>query len=78
MRNIKYSVMCCKHDYELKQIKFRGVKNEKFEKKNWSSMMLLQNQMCHRLELDYVNNASGLELHQFKWAMNDDATGDMH
>ena len=40
-------------------------------------MMLLQNQMCHRLEPDYVNNASGLELHQFKWLMNDDAIGDI-
>ena len=77
MRNMKYSVMCCKHDYEPKQIKFRGAKNEKFEKKNWSSLMLLQNQMCHRLEPDYVNNASGLELHQFKWLMNDDAIGDI-
>ena len=56
MRNMRYSVMCCKH---------------------WSSMMLLQNQMCHRLEPDYVNNASGLELHQFKWLMNDDAIGDI-
>ena len=77
MRNMRYSVMCCKHDYEPKQIKFRGAKNEKFEKKNWSSLMLLQNQMCHRLEPDYVNNASGLELHQFKWLMNDDAIGDI-
>ena len=32
MRNMRYSVMCCKHDYEPKQIKFRGAKNEKFEK----------------------------------------------
>ena len=78
MRTFKYSVMCCQHDYEPKQnVKFRGAKNEKFEKKNWSSLMLLQNQMCHRLEPDYVNNASGLELHQFKWLMNDDAIGDI-
>ena len=44
MRDTKYSVMCCKHDYEPKQgIKFRGAKNEKFPKKNWSSVMMMNN-----------------------------------
>ena len=76
MRDIRYSVMCCKHDYEPVQgVKFRGAKNEKFPKKNWSSLMLMHNQLCHRLEPDFVNNATGLELHQFKWLINDDAIG---
>ena len=76
MRNYIYSVMCCKHDYEPKQgVKFRGAKNEKFPKKNWSSMMIMNNSLCHNLTLDYVNNASGLELHQFKWLPNEEAIG---
>ena len=74
-RNFIYSVMCCKHDYEPKQDKFRGAKNEKFEKKNWSSMMIMNNSLCHNLTPDYVNTATGLELHQFKWLPNDDAIG---
>ena len=74
MRDTKYSVMCCKHDYEPKQgIKFRGAKNEKFPKKNWSSFMMMNNMLCDKLTPDYVNTATGLELHQFKWLKNEDA-----
>ena len=77
-RNFIYSVMCCKHDYEPKQgVKFRGAKNEPFPKKNWSSMMIMNNGLCNRLTPDYVNSASGLELHQFKWLPNDDAIGNL-
>ena len=76
MRDTKYSVMCCKHDYEPKQgIKFRGAKNEKFPKKNWSSFMMMNNMLCDKLTPDYVNTATGLELHQFKWLKNEDAIG---
>ncbi len=76
MRNYIYSVMCCKHDYVPKQgIKFRGAKNEPFPKKNWSSLMMFNNSLCHTLTPDYVNYATGLELHQFKWLPNDDAIG---
>ena len=76
MRDDDYAVMCCQHDYEPKQnVKFRGAKNEKFEKKNWSSMMLFHNTMCTKLTPEYVNTASGLELHQFKWLPNDYSIG---
>jgi hypothetical protein len=76
LRDFKYSVMCCKHDYEPKQgVKFRGAKNEKFPKKNWSSMMLMNNTLCTALTPEYVNSASGLELHQFKWLPNEDSCG---
>ena len=62
------SIMCCKHDYTPKQnVKFRGAKNEPFPKKNWSSFMLMNNQRCKMLTKEYVETASGLELHQFKW-----------
>ena len=75
-KNYIYSVMCCKHDYEPKQgVKFRGAKNEPFPKKNWSSMMIFNNSLCTELTPNFVNTATGLELHQFKWAKNDDAIG---
>ena len=76
MRTFKYSVMCCQHDYVPKEgKKFRGATNHPFPKKNWSSMMLFHNIMCTKLTPDYVNTATGLELHQFKWLPNDLACG---
>ena len=77
-RDDRYAVMCCKHDYEPKQgVKFRGAKNEKFEKKNWSSMMLINNEKCKALTPEYVNTATGLELHQFKWLGDDSLIGSL-
>ena len=74
----KYSVMCCKHDYIPKQdVKFRGAKNEAFPKKNWSSVMLFHNSQCTALTPEYVNKASGLELHQFKWLEREHMIGDI-
>ena len=35
--------------------------------------MLFNNARCRALTPDYVNTASGLELHQFKWLESDDA-----
>ena len=68
MRDNNKSIMCCKHDYIPKQnVKFRGAKNEPFPKKNWSSFMLMNNHRCKMLSKEYVETASGLELHQFKW-----------
>ena len=78
MRTFNSKVMCCQHDYEPKQgLKFRGAKNEKFEKKNWSSMMMFHNSQCTALTPDYVNNATGLELHQFKWLERDHMIGEI-
>ena len=62
------SIMCCKHDYVPKQnVKFRGAKNEPFPKKNWSSFMLMNNERCKMLTKEFVETATGLELHQFNW-----------
>ena len=77
-RTFKYSVMCCQHDYQPKQgVKFRGAKNEPFPKKNWSSMMMFHNTQCTKLTPDYVNTATGLELHQFKWLERDHMIGEI-
>ena len=76
LRDDDYSIMCVQHDYEPKQnVKFRGAKNEKFPKKNWSSMMLMNNAKCRFLTPEYVRTASGLELHQFKWLSSDKEIG---
>lgn len=77
-RDNDYAVMCCKHDYEPNQnAKFRGAKNEKFPKKNWSSVMLMNNVKCKALTPEYVNTATGLELHQFKWLESEREIGNL-
>lgn len=74
----KYAVMCVKHNHIPKEdIKFLGATQTKYEKKNWSSVMLFNNAKCRALTPEYVNNASGLELHQFKWLDSDDLIGEI-
>jgi hypothetical protein len=64
----KHAVSVVKHDYVPKQdTKFLGAVQTKYVKKNWSSVMVFNNDLCRALTLDAVNNESGLWLHQFKW-----------
>lgn len=61
-------VMCVKHDYTPKtKSKFLGAEQTKYKCKNWSSVMLFNNEKCKRLTKNYVNTSSGLHLHQFDW-----------
>jgi len=78
MRDDKYAVMVCKHDYEPNQnAKFRGAKNEPFPKKNWSSMMMMNNAKCKALTPEFVNTATGLELHQYRWLESEELIGSL-
>jgi hypothetical protein len=78
LRDDRYAVMCTKHDHQPHEdIKFLGTVQTKYEKKNWSSVMMFNNARCEALTPEYVNTASGLELHQFKWLGNDDLIGDL-
>ncbi len=78
LRDDKWSAMCVKHDYVPKvETKFLGQTQTKYEKKNWSSMILFNNAKCGALTRDYVNTASGLQLHQFKWLDGDDQIGEL-
>ena len=38
-------------------------------------MMIFNNAKCTTLTPDYVNSATGLELHQFKWLENETLIG---
>ena len=68
LKNKKYAIQVCKHDYTPKSInKFLGNNQTIYAKKNWSSLMLINCSQCTTLTPDYVNTASGLDLHQFKW-----------
>lgn len=76
LRDERYAVMAVKHHHLPKEErKFLNEPQTKYEKKNWSSVMLFNNVRCRALTPEYVNTASGLELHQFKWLGNDDLIG---
>jgi hypothetical protein len=78
LRDDKYAVQVVKHNHQPKEdIKFLGAPQTPYQKKNWTSVMLLNNSKCAALTPDYVNNATGLELHQFKWLESDDLIGEI-
>lgn len=66
------AVSVVKHDYQPRpEDKFLGQRQSIYAKKNWSSVMVFDNNLCRALTPEYVNSASGLELHQFKWLPSD-------
>ena len=78
LRDERYAVQVVKHNHVPKEeVKFLGEKQSKYEKKNWSSVMLMNCARCRALTPDYVNTASGLELHQFKWLESDALIGEI-
>ena len=78
LRDPRYAAMCCKHDYTPKEeTKFLGQVQTRYAKKNWSSVLLFNNERCRALTPEYVNTASGLELHQFKWLASDEEIGSL-
>jgi hypothetical protein len=76
LRDDRYAVQVIKHDHRPREsTKFLGEPQTAYEKKNWSSVMLFNNERCAGLTPEYVNRASGLELHQFKWVGGDHLIG---
>jgi lipopolysaccharide biosynthesis glycosyltransferase len=76
LRDERYAVMVVKHDHVPAEArKFLNEPQTKYEKKNWSSVMLFNNARCRALTPEFVNTASGLELHQFKWLGDDQQIG---
>jgi len=78
LRDDRYAVMVVKHDHQPREsVKFLGQPQTQYQKKNWSSVMLFNNARCTALSPDYVQRASGLELHQFKWLESDALIGEL-
>jgi hypothetical protein len=78
LRDERYAVQVVKHVHVPKEeVKFLGAVQTKYEKKNWSSVMLMNCAKCTALTPDYVNRATGLELHQFKWLAGDHLIGEI-
>lgn len=78
LRNDRYAVMCVKHNHVPEETaKFHNEKQTVYGKKNWSSVMLFNNARCRGLTPEFVNTASGLQLHQFKWLGDDSLIGEL-
>lgn len=78
LRNNDYAVQVCKHNYTPDcDVKFLGQIQTVYPKKNWSSLMLINCTKCVALTPEYVNNATGLELHQFKWLEDESLIGNL-
>lgn len=66
------AVLCCQHDYAPREgRKFLGNVQTAYPRKNWSSLMIFNNTLCRKLTPEYVNMATGLELHRFQWLEGD-------
>jgi hypothetical protein len=78
LRDERFALSVVKHDHRPReQVKFLGQKQTSYPKKNWSSVMLFNNARCGALTPDYVNAATGLDLHQFKWLGDDGLIGEL-
>jgi lipopolysaccharide biosynthesis glycosyltransferase len=78
LRDENYAVQVVKHQHQPKEtVKFLNAPQTPYQKKNWTSVILFNNAKCRTLTPEYVNSASGLELHQFKWLKSDDLIGEI-
>jgi hypothetical protein len=75
-RNEEFSLLCVHHNHQpTDNLKFLGEVQSAYPKKNWSSLMLLNCERCKTLTPEYVNSASGLDLHRFHWLNGDHEIG---
>lgn len=77
LRDDKYAVMCVHHNHvPSTDHKFLNQTQTKYERKNWSSVMLMNNAKCKALTPEYVESATGLDLHRFRW-LQDEEVGEI-
>ncbi len=78
LRDDRFALQCVKHNHvPTEDVKFLGATQTRYEKKNWSSVMLFNTARCAALSPDYVNTASGLDLHRFNWLGDDALIGEI-
>lgn len=62
------AVSVVKHDYIPSTArKMNGQIQTAYPRKNWSSLMVFNNDRCRELTMQYVNEALPAELHRFDW-----------
>lgn len=68
LRDERMAVQVVKHHHDCAPgLKFQGMPQTPYGRKNWSSVMLFNCGRCRALTPEFVNSATGLELHQFRW-----------
>ena len=78
-RDDRFGAMCVQHEHVPSEtVKFLGEAQSAYPKKNWSSLMLLNCSRCKQLTVDYVNTATGMELHRFHWLEGDHEIGSLN
>lgn len=79
LRDPYKAVQVVKHDYKTKHpVKYLGSRNDDYPRKNWSSVILWNNNHFHNRDLtpEFVSEKTGSFLHQFKW-LSDDLIGEL-
>lgn len=79
LANPYMDVQVVKHDYKTRMpVKYLGAKNEDYPRKNWSSVIIwnCNSWTNRRLTPDWIENATGAELHRFTW-IPDDRIGEL-
>jgi lipopolysaccharide biosynthesis glycosyltransferase len=79
LRRHDVDVQVVKHDYKTCMTeKYLGSRNEDYPRKNWSSVILwnCQNPANKRLTPNFVEKATGAELHRFTW-IKDERIGEL-
>jgi lipopolysaccharide biosynthesis glycosyltransferase len=78
LKDDRFAVQVVKHDHNPKgTTKFLNQPQTSYPKKNWSSVMLMNCAKCQALTPEYVNTASGLDLHRFNWLESEDLVGEI-
>lgn len=71
------AVCCVQHQYLPDDtIKMYGCQQQRYTRKNWSSVMVLRPGRCKELNREKLNNWSGSQLHGFHW-LNDADIGSL-
>ena len=73
------AIYCVQHKYKPSEgVKMDGQLQTVYPRKNWSSFMLMNcgHPDVGRLTPDYINTATGLELHRFQW-LSDELIGSL-
>ena len=74
----RYTLQVVKHTYyPTNNVKMDNRIQTRYPFKNWSSVMLFNNEKCANLSLPYVDCATGLDLHQFNWVESREDIGDL-
>jgi lipopolysaccharide biosynthesis glycosyltransferase len=76
LRDNQFALQCVQHpDHPWGDKKMNGKPQTAYPRKNWSSLMLFNASRCVNLSINYVNQASGLQLHCFEWLSEDSLLG---